>query len=176
MNYPTVDLPTPTPIPTTHSNHPFQRDVFHGRAKVPHPSRDSKAASISHCLGPSQGRPSGGFLKWWVSPTNPWGFPTKMIILGWRLGVSPFKETPKSWVFDFWVDFFRWKKRWCERKHVTPMAFGFLEWFVSWKKHHDGFWNFRNFFWNIVCVHYSKTLVGFFNGKKNSWNILFRWI
>ena len=106
MNYPTVDLPTPTPIPTTHSNHPFQRDVFHGRAKVPHPSRDSKAASISHCLGPSQGRPSGGFLKWWVSPTNPWGFPTKMIILGWRLGVSPFKGKHPShgclifgWIF-----------------------------------------------------------------------------
>ena len=35
-----------------------------------------------------------GFLKWWVSPTNPWVFLLKMIILGWRLGVPPFKETP----------------------------------------------------------------------------------
>ena len=36
----------------------------------------------------------GGFLKWWVSPTNPWVFLLKMIILGWRLGIQPFKETP----------------------------------------------------------------------------------
>ena len=39
---------------------------------------------------------NGGFLKWWVSPTNPLLFLSKMIILGWRLGVPPFKETPKS--------------------------------------------------------------------------------
>jgi len=38
--------------------------------------------------------PPGGFLKWWVYPTNPWVFLLKMIILGWRLGVPPFKETP----------------------------------------------------------------------------------
>ena len=39
----------------------------------------------------------GGVLKWWVSPTNPWAFPTKNDQhLGWRLGVPPFKETPMS--------------------------------------------------------------------------------
>ena len=36
----------------------------------------------------------GCFLKWWVSPTNPWVFLLKMIILGCELGVPPFKETP----------------------------------------------------------------------------------
>ena len=36
-----------------------------------------------------------GFLKW-SYPTNPWVLPLKMIILGWRLGVPPFKETPIS--------------------------------------------------------------------------------
>ena len=38
----------------------------------------------------------GRFLKWWVSPTNPWVFFLLkiVIILGWRLGVPPFKETP----------------------------------------------------------------------------------
>ena len=36
----------------------------------------------------------GVFLKWWVSPTNPLVFLLKMIILGWPLGVPPFKETP----------------------------------------------------------------------------------
>ena len=32
--------------------------------------------------------------KWWVYPTNLLVFLLKMIILGWRLGVTPFKETP----------------------------------------------------------------------------------
>ena len=37
----------------------------------------------------------GGFLKWWVSPTNPWGFPTKNHHFGGvKWGVPPFKETP----------------------------------------------------------------------------------
>ena len=37
----------------------------------------------------------GGFLKWWVSPTNPWVFLLKMIILGCEMGGNPpFKETP----------------------------------------------------------------------------------
>ena len=36
----------------------------------------------------------GQLLKWWVSPTNPWVFLLKLIILEWRLGVPPFKETP----------------------------------------------------------------------------------
>ena len=36
----------------------------------------------------------GGFLKWWVSPTNPWVFSTKNDQhLGWRLGVPAFMET-----------------------------------------------------------------------------------
>ena len=35
----------------------------------------------------------GGFLKWWVSPTNPWVFLLKMIILGCEMGVPPFEET-----------------------------------------------------------------------------------
>ena len=32
----------------------------------------------------------GGFLKWWVSPTNPSVFLLKMLILGWRLGKHPY--------------------------------------------------------------------------------------
>ena len=37
----------------------------------------------------------GGFLKWWVSPTNPLVFPTKNDQpLGCEMGVPPFKETP----------------------------------------------------------------------------------
>ena len=37
----------------------------------------------------------GRVLEWWVSPTNPWGFPTENDQhLGWRLGVAPFKERP----------------------------------------------------------------------------------
>ena len=35
----------------------------------------------------------GCFLKWWVSPTNPWVFLLKAIILGCEMGVPPFKET-----------------------------------------------------------------------------------
>ena len=35
----------------------------------------------------------GCFLKW-CYPTNPWVFLLKRGILGWRLGVPPFKETP----------------------------------------------------------------------------------
>ena len=42
---------------------------------------------------------NGGFLKWWVSPTNPWVFLLKMIILG-CCGVPPFKETPKWMVAE----------------------------------------------------------------------------
>ena len=34
------------------------------------------------------------------------GFPTKMIILGWRLGGSPIlRKHPSHWVFDFWENF-----------------------------------------------------------------------
>ena len=45
----------------------------------------------------------GGFLKWWVSPTNPWVFLLKMIILGCEMGVPPFKETP---IWQLWMCFF----------------------------------------------------------------------
>ena len=42
----------------------------------------------------------GWTLKWWVSPTNPWDFPTKNDQhLGWPLGVLLFKETPTWWWF-----------------------------------------------------------------------------
>ena len=41
--------------------------------------------------------PYGRFLKWWVSPTNAWGFPTKNAWFWGVLGVPPFKETPISW-------------------------------------------------------------------------------
>ena len=56
---------------------------------------------------PAPGSPSnvkkdgnqGGFLKWWVSPTNPWGFPTKNDHdLGCEMGVPLFLETPISMV------------------------------------------------------------------------------
>ena len=37
----------------------------------------------------------GDFLKWWVSPTNPWVFLLNMIILGvWNGGTTIFLETP----------------------------------------------------------------------------------
>ena len=36
----------------------------------------------------------GGFLKWWVSPTNHRFFLLKIIIFGCEMGVPPFKETP----------------------------------------------------------------------------------
>jgi len=36
----------------------------------------------------------GCFLKWWVSPTDPWVFLLKRIILGCEMGVPAFKETP----------------------------------------------------------------------------------
>ena len=43
----------------------------------------------------------GGFLKWWVSPTNPWVFLLKNDQhLGCEMGVPPFKETPISWRFN----------------------------------------------------------------------------
>ena len=42
----------------------------------------------------------GGFLKWWVYPTNPWVFLLKMIILGCDMGVPPFTETPISYLFN----------------------------------------------------------------------------
>ena len=44
----------------------------------------------------------GGFLKWWVSPTNPWVFPTKNDDFGVFLGVPPFSETP---IYRFWRSF-----------------------------------------------------------------------
>ena len=45
---------------------------------------------------------SGGFLKWWVSPTNPWGFPTKNDHFGvCEMGVPPFKETPMYLLYRF---------------------------------------------------------------------------
>jgi len=39
----------------------------------------------------------GGFLKWWVYPTNPWVFLLDGgSLLGCEMGVPPFKETPTS--------------------------------------------------------------------------------
>ena len=42
---------------------------------------------------------SGCFLKWWVSPTNPWAFLLKMISTWGVLGIPPCKERPIS---DLW--------------------------------------------------------------------------
>ena len=36
----------------------------------------------------------GGFLKWWVSPTNPWVFLPKMIILWWFGGYHHLRKHP----------------------------------------------------------------------------------
>ena len=49
--------------------------------------RRSRSVSWSHRDGPKIQNASslmraGGFLKWWVSPTNPWVFLLKTIILG----------------------------------------------------------------------------------------------
>ena len=72
----------------------------------------------------------GGFLKWWVSPTNPWGFPTKNDQhLGCEMGVPTFTETPR-WLFQLWMDFFRnllpWKK-WFGNHRVHPFWRFFLQ-------------------------------------------------
>ena len=39
--------------------------------------------------------PYGGFLKWWVSLTNPWVFSLlKIVILGCEMGVPPLRKHP----------------------------------------------------------------------------------
>ena len=165
---------------------------YHYFRKPPFQPNHSNHSNVNRFSRPRQGTTSikglqGGinFSLFGTFPrSSKWMFPKIVvppnhpILIGLSLinhpfwGTTYFWKHPSHWVFDVWGEFFRWKKRWCEENMWPPMAFGFLEWFsFVKKKHHDWFWNFRNLF-EILCVHYSKTLVVFCNGEKN-WNILF---
>ena len=87
---------------------------FWGLARRPQVWTEEEESAFNSNF-PKMQETTGGFLKWWVSPTTPWVFLLKLIILGCEMGVPPFTETP-NWK-HYWFWFWGWFSK---TSHLTP--------------------------------------------------------
>ena len=83
----------------------------------------------------------GGFLKWWVSPTNPWVFLLKMIIF-FFWGVPPFKGNTHINCIDNWIYILCGDLCMVRRYTGTPQKHMFFSAFLEadWKSEEWRYW------------------------------------